>query len=486
MKRFFVLLYVITYCSSFAQWNPYYLPYQGIANALDFYGNNGVAAGHTLFPFNEQLYVTTDFGSSWILSTYPPNLRALTAVQFVNSVIVYAGGAENLPLNTSVKIDKNFSCLPFHLKATSQMKGIDGSYNEYKASFIKSSNGGISWIKIGQFDTTTGYINDIQFFNENTGFAIIDSGSLGNSRVLKTTNGGLNWIAISIEPYLRLSRIYFLNPTTGFVCGDRSDTNLLSGLYGIVFKTTDGGVSWNSENFLFTNSMVDVVFLNSNTGFMLGNGNWNGYVNESGAKIYKTTNGGAGWDSTQFVYSVIPTAIRCIQGSEIAYAIGYYYDFYQMVGKITTMKTTNGGISWNIKFLNEDVYVIGLSLVNENIFFMSGGQSGQQAVVYKSTNGGTKIKNIGNLIPEYNKLYQNYPNPFNPATRIKFAVSSLEQIYLSVYDILGHEVRVIVNERLTPGIYEVGWNAKEFPSGIYYYRLKVGNYTETKKMLLLK
>lgn len=476
---------MLTYCSTFAQWNPYYLPYQGIANALDFYGNNGVAAGHTLFPFNEQLYVTTNSGNNWILSTYPSGLRALTAVQFVNSLTVYAGGAENLILNTLMQMNKNFSSLPSHLRIPLQMKGINEAYSEYKAAFIKSSNGGISWTKIGWFDSTTGYINDIQFFDENTGFAIIDSGSIGNSSLLKTTNGGLNWSYIPVGPYLRLSRIEFLNSNTGFVCGDKSDTNLLSALYGVIFKTTNGGMTWDSSNFLSTSSMVDVAFLNSNTGFMLGNGNWNGYISESGGKIYKTTNGGASWDSTQFIYSVIPTAIRCIKGSGIAYAIGYYYDPYQMIGKITTMKTTNAGVNWDVRFLNDDVYVMGLLLIDENIFFMSGGQSGQQAVIYKSTNGGTKIKSISNLIPEHSKLFQNYPNPFNPTTKIKFATLS-EQTYLSIYDVSGREVARIVNGELGAGVYEVEWNAKGFPSGIYYCRLTSGNYTETKKMLLLK
>lgn len=486
MKKFLAFLFTFTYFSALAQWFPYFLPYQGISNSLDFWENNGVSTGHTFFPFNEQLYYTTNFGNNWNISTYPSEIRALTSVQFVNPFIVYAGGAENLLINTIKKMERNFFALPFYLKFPLQMKGINDNSSEYKATFIKSSNGGISWSKIGQFDINTGYINDIQFFNETTGFVIIDSGSIGNSRLLKTENGGLNWYTINLEPLLRLSRMDFLNPNTGFVCGDKSDTNLLSGMYGVIFRTTNGGITWAKEVFQYTASMVDIEFNNSNTGFLLGNGNLNGNLSESCMKVFKTTNGGINWDSTNTFSFVIPTAIKSIKGTEITFAIGYYYDYNLMTGKIATIKTTNSGNSWNINFLNDDVYVMGLSLINENIFFISGGGGNQQAVIYKSTNGGTKIKNFTNIIPEHSELFQNYPNPFNLYTRIKFTITSFTQVYLTIFNILGQKLDILINEKLTPGLYEVEWNATRFPSGIYYYRLKAGNYNKTNKMLLLK
>jgi phosphodiesterase/alkaline phosphatase D-like protein len=104
----------------------------------------------------------------------------------------------------------------------------------------------------------------------------------------------------------------------------------------------------------------------------------------------------------------------------------------------------------------------------------------------------TKVTSIvdNNLIPEF-QLKQNYPNPFNPTTNIKYSVPPVEKGYipslqLIVYDILGREVATLVNEKQKPGYYEVDWNASELTSGIYFYRLKVGNFLETKKMILLK
>ncbi|MGQ9644326.1 MAG: T9SS type A sorting domain-containing protein [Ignavibacterium sp.] len=92
-------------------------------------------------------------------------------------------------------------------------------------------------------------------------------------------------------------------------------------------------------------------------------------------------------------------------------------------------------------------------------------------------------------------LYQNYPNPFNPATKIKFTIprsteyySVLQNITLKIYDILGNEIATLVNEEKPAGIYEVEFDASkyELPSGLYFYRLHSGNYTLTKKMLLLR
>ncbi len=93
----------------------------------------------------------------------------------------------------------------------------------------------------------------------------------------------------------------------------------------------------------------------------------------------------------------------------------------------------------------------------------------------------------GNNIPANFSLTQNYPNPFNPATVIKFQVASFRFVKLKIYDILGKELATLVNQNLQPGSYEVTWNASNYPSGVYFYRLfATGGYTETRKMVLVK
>jgi len=96
------------------------------------------------------------------------------------------------------------------------------------------------------------------------------------------------------------------------------------------------------------------------------------------------------------------------------------------------------------------------------------------------------IQNIGVNIPDNFTVYQNYPNPFNPTTKIKFALPTSSFAKLVVYDMLGREMETLVNEQLNAGTYEADWSADKFSSGVYYYKLITGEYTETKKMILIK
>jgi hypothetical protein len=96
------------------------------------------------------------------------------------------------------------------------------------------------------------------------------------------------------------------------------------------------------------------------------------------------------------------------------------------------------------------------------------------------------------------RLYNNYPNPYNPSTKIKFEIPNTEFVSLKVYDVLGKEIATLVDEEKAAGKYEVQFNSHfgevrnlpagrlSLPSGIYFYTLKAGNFSETKKMILLK
>ncbi len=99
------------------------------------------------------------------------------------------------------------------------------------------------------------------------------------------------------------------------------------------------------------------------------------------------------------------------------------------------------------------------------------------------------IETISNQVPMRFALFQNYPNPFNPVTRIRFDVPPVETrliASLRIYDVLGREVAELVNEALRPGTYKVEWDGTNYPSGIYFYRLSAGDFSESKKMVLMK
>jgi hypothetical protein len=109
-------------------------------------------------------------------------------------------------------------------------------------------------------------------------------------------------------------------------------------------------------------------------------------------------------------------------------------------------------------------------------------------------NTATAVEPVSGAIPVAFELLQNYPNPFNPTTNIGFRVSSFGFVSLKVFDVLGREVAILVNEVRPAGTYTVRWDASLFPSGVYFYRLRSGDaspssargFVQTKKLVLAK
>jgi hypothetical protein len=98
----------------------------------------------------------------------------------------------------------------------------------------------------------------------------------------------------------------------------------------------------------------------------------------------------------------------------------------------------------------------------------------------------TGINPISNTIPTVYSLSQNYPNPFNPVTKINFALPKQGFVTLKIYDVLGREVRTLVNEVKSAGQFSVDFNASEFSSGVYFYRLESNGFSDIKRMMLIK
>jgi len=96
------------------------------------------------------------------------------------------------------------------------------------------------------------------------------------------------------------------------------------------------------------------------------------------------------------------------------------------------------------------------------------------------------VTNLNTEIPTTYALSQNYPNPFNPVTKINFALPKQGFVTMKIYDVLGREVRTLVNEVKTPGNYIVEFNASELASGVYFYRIEVNGFSDVKRMMLIK
>jgi len=107
------------------------------------------------------------------------------------------------------------------------------------------------------------------------------------------------------------------------------------------------------------------------------------------------------------------------------------------------------------------------------------------ATVPPETTAPTAIEAI-DTVPKRFSLDQNYPNPFNPATRIRYALPEPASARLTIYDVLGREVSLLVDRRQAAGTYEVTFEAGDLPSGVYFYRLETGPFSEIRQMLLVK
>ena len=482
MKKIILVLLLIAAVNINAQWSYYTLPYTGIANVLCFYDvSKGLSFGHTVMPFNERMFYTTNSGGNWESTNYPVQLRAITDAQFINAMTIYACGGENISFNNKTGYYNDFASYPKYVRERYLQEGKREYFSEYKGAFIKSTDGGLNWQRGGIFDTLTGYFNDIHFFDMNTGYALVDSNTTLNTKLYKTTNAGINWNLISaIDTNAEVERMIFLDANTivakGFYWGGR------------IYRSTNAGVNWTTT---FMPVQIDcMTFYNATTGIASG-------VNDLGnSTIFKTTNAGVNWNEIYSIPLRMFTNIKTVSGTGTAFAIGVLFDTSIFAnGKITTLKTTNYGATWVSKDLSTGEYVMGLWIADADNFYMSGGGSWIEIpVVLKSTNGGSVFVNtVGSEVPDSYSLGQNYPNPFNPRTVVSFSLPVDSKVSIKVYDVMGREVQTLVNERMQAGRYEVTFNIESatehrrtFGSGIYFYQMKAGNFKETRRMILIK
>jgi len=161
----------------------------------------------------------------------------------------------------------------------------------------------------------------------------------------------------------------------------------------------------------------------------------------------------------------------------------YIFNTYFDAMKFATVNI-NGG--------NDQIYLKGIGLAkyyssinNENCNHILKGCI-INGVVFGDTSIIVGINQIGTEIPEEIELSQNYPNPFNPATQIGFKIAESGFVRLTVFDMIGKEVEILISKEMHPGTYESDWGASAYPSGVYYYRLEIGDFSETKKMVLIK
>jgi len=322
-----------------------------------------------------------------------------------------------------------------------------------EAYILKTTNGGQNWFQ-NYYSSSIGSIGKGLFLTENIGIAISLSG-----KVLKTTNAGLNWnIIYSTYQGASLRQCFFIDQSTGWSVG----------IGGIIYKTSDGGYNWISQNGNTSNDLFGLFFTSATSGFTVG-------VNGT---ILKTTNGGQNWIAKTGITSQWLNCVHFIN-SNTGWIIGGDLSNSQSL----ILRTDNGGDNWTEQISPTNNRLTSILCLNSN----HGIAVGVNGAILRTTTGGSSfVSKISGEIPKYYCLSQNYPNPFNPSTNIRYQVKNAGIVKISVYDMLGKEIETLVNEKQSPGTYEVSWNGSAFPSGTYFYKITAGDFSEIRKMVLIK
>ncbi|MBK9097711.1 MAG: T9SS type A sorting domain-containing protein [bacterium] len=383
---------------------------------------------------------------------------------------------------------------------------------------IHTSNGGTDWII--QDSKTLNNIKDVYFLNKELGWAIYWEyyNFPFGTYVLKTTDGGVNWISFQ-EPEKDIFSqcIVFLDSLNGWMGGKGTPFVKLP-----IVKTIDGGRTWrnaviDSSNFS-TLPVFDIKFYNDKYGYACG-----GAIDCCGI-IWWTNNGGDFWyviDTPAVALDPI-NQLHLIDSLQVL-AVGG--DFESLGYGVEIVRTSDGGLNWNfehigiagsawdIDFRTDKEVWAPLGGEGKLIYSLDSGKNWSQIfsphslAIFELTfpdslhgigvgNGGAIIKyrpdstsgiiDADKLFAKEFNLEQNYPNPFNPLTTISFSIPEKSFVNLKVFDIIGNEIETLFNGELSAGSHKVEFLGKNKTSGIYFYKLNVGDFTKTLKMLLLK
>jgi hypothetical protein len=367
----------------------------------------------------------------------------------------------------------------FAVSDTNLFAGNDGG-----GGVFLSTNNGTSWTAVNT-GLSSWYVEALAFSGTDL-FA-----GTGGGGICHSTNNGISWTEVNNG----------LTNTTVWSFGV-SGTNLFAGTAGGVFLSTNNGASWTSVSDGLTN--IDV-----RTFGVIGT---NLFAGTFGGGVFRSTNNGTNWtpanngltNTNIFALAVAGTNLFAGTGSRVFISTNNgtswapanngmtYYLVYSIVVYGTNLfagtiggvfLSTNNGTNWteaNTGLTNTPV-----SLVVSGNYLFAGTDSNR---VWRRSLSEmiTSVEDRSSEIPSQFVLEQNYPNPFNPSTKIDFTILERSNVSLKIFNLLGSEVASLINEEKPVGTYEITWYAANLPSGIYFYKLEAGNYTETKKMMLIK
>ncbi len=419
---------------------------------ITFYNNTyGFACGYSNMCF------TTDGGESWTVNSNNKIDGVLASADFVdkdngwltdqnNNLLITKDGG-NTWVTKSFGLGVNIYGVEYFSK--------DSGWVRCSLGYLKTFDGGTTWF---QSQGVEGMSHLVKLQNTSVGYGC------GGHYFAKSTDNGFTWSNRYLFDDVYCVSMSVVNEDVIYI---NSRGGAYPNNYNIIIKSTDKGENWVKLPKVFINQITQIYFINEQIGFAGG----------VGQELYRTTDGGLTWQVTYYP-------------KQLAINKFYFYDTnngYAACNNGYLLHTTNGGLNWYKQLIYSGGDVLDMSFINPNTGF---------AIVYpncllKTTDGGiTKIENNDtafNTIKNVDYLLsQNYPNPFNPSTNINFTLPNQAFVTLKIYDILGKEVTILINEELNAGNYTKTWDAKNLSSGVYFYKLTAGKFTETKKMVLVR
>lgn len=242
------------------------------------------------------------------------------------------------------------------------------------------------------------------------------------------------------------------------------DSTLYASYRGWVMRSTDFGYSWKTSTLTPSQFVTSITFSKSNAIFV-GTTDMGVLKSNDNAKTWVPAN--AGIENKAVWFLAFDSSGTLWAGTD---SNGVYY-------------STNGGSSWVQQNDGlDDITSVGVFALPDGYIYAVT----SPGYIYRSTTKLTDVEDQSTNVPRNFSLSQNYPNPFNPTTTIDYSIPKSGFVSLKVYDVLGREVATLVNEGKSPGNYSVVFNASQCSSGIYYYRIRIGSFTEVKKLCLIK
>lgn len=432
---------------------------------------------------------STNAGSSWLQSTTLPITQFYAGDIDYNNPNVIMGGAQdngtlrtltgNLGDWTDITGGDGFYCL---IDYTNSQRVYASTQN---GALERSTNGGVAFMS-----GTSGL--DLTYTNWMTPYVMDKNTPLtlycGTYKIHKTTNGMQSWTPIS--PDLTNGHVQNLGTITTVDVSKSNPNVIYCGTDDAnVWVTTNTGTNWTKINTGLPYRWVTRVTTqpdSANICYVT----LSGYkVDSTGSHIYRTTNYGSSWTSIKGNLPDAPINDVVVDPSD--------FRTLYIATDIAVMYTTNLGSNWQILGsgfpTNVPCHNLTFHTPTRTLVVWTHGRS-----AFKITVPAVGVTNNQNKVPDRFALRQNYPNPFNPSTVIKYSIpeskTGSSYVKISVYDILGREISIIVNRDQRPGNYEVSFDSRNISSGIYFYRMQVSNkessevksFTDVKKMILLK